>query len=410
MNINSLLYSLGLSGLFSSRIFLPAFITALFMKYGHSWPFLSGIDFLSELAEKAANHPTWFTHGGMVAGLGLLSLFEFAADKSPEVRELMDDFSVYAKTGLSGLTTLGVMNTADADFAGNVLQQAGFLEMLPAIASAGATYLGSTLRGGVLGILTEADPDDAVNIRGFISWVEDFISVVGVWYLFFAPLVAWLFMLGFFGVLYLLRKHHEGKLEEARVPCVKCGERIHSFATACHHCGTGVESPNILGFLGGIKKEKAGSTEEQQLRLMRLKRSPLSGEHFEGKGVDLKCEQDGTKAFSDPALTQSYIGSVADKLPRVLIVSAVLGIVPVLGLIAGVIYYRLRLVAPFRRYLTFGQSFVTKWILRLILIALAVLQVSFGGIIAVPLMALLNFWFYRSAFKKALAKANLEAA
>lgn len=109
------------------------------MKHGHSWPFLSGIDFLAELAEKAANNPTWFTHGGVIAGLGLLSLFEFAADKSPEVRELMDDFSVYAKTGLSGLTTLGVMNTADADFAGNVFQQAGLLEILPAIASAGAT-------------------------------------------------------------------------------------------------------------------------------------------------------------------------------------------------------------------------------------------------------------------------------
>ncbi len=407
MNINSLLYSLGLSGLFSSRIFLPAFVTAFFMKYGHSWPFLNSIEFLAELAEKASNHPTWFTHGGVVAALGLLSVFEFAADKSPEVRELMDEFSVYAKTGLSGLTTLGVMNTADADFAGNVLQQAGFMEMLPAILSAGATYLGATVRGGVLGVLTEADPDDAVSVRGFISWVEDFLSVVGVWYLFIAPLVAWVFMLGFFGVLYLLRKRHEGKLEEAKVPCGKCGERIHSFATGCHHCGTSVESSNILGFLGGIKKEKAGSIEEQQLRLMRLKRSPLSGERFEGKGVALKCEADGTTAFSDPALTQSYIGSVGEKLPKVLIISALLGIVPVLGLIAGVIYYRLRVVAPFRRYLTFGQSFITKWMLRLILIALAVLQVSFGGIIAVPIMALLNYLFYKSAFKKALANANL---
>ena len=171
-----------------------------------------------------------------------------------------------------------------------------------------------------------------------------------------------------------------------------------------------MESPNILGFLGSIKKEKAGSIEEQQLRLMRLKRSTFSGERFEGKGVELKCEVDGTTAFSDPALTQAYIGSVADKLPKVLIISAILGMVPVLGLIAGVIYYWLRLVAPFRRYLTFGQSFVTKWMLRLILTALAVLQVSFGGIIAVPLMALLNFWFYRSAFKKVLVKANLESA
>jgi len=79
----------------------------------------------------------------------------------------------------------------------------------------------------------------------------------------------------------------------------------------------------------------------------------------------------------------------------------------VLGLIAGVICYRLRLVAPFRRYLTFGQSFVTKWLLRIIILALAVLQVSFGGIVAVTLMALLNFLFCRSAFKTGLVKANL---
>lgn len=407
MNINSLLYSFGLSGLFSSRIFLPAFVTALFMKYGHSWPFLSSIEFLSELAEKASNHPTWFTSGGMIAALGLLSILEVVADKSQEARQLMDEFSVYAKTGLSGLTTLGVMNTADADFAGNIIQQAGILEVLPAVLASALTFFGTTVRGGVLGILTEADPDDTVKIRGFISWVEDFLAVVGIWYLFYAPVVAFIFIVGFFGALHLLRKYHEGKLEEAKIACESCGERIHSFATACHHCGAIRENPNLLGFLGGIKTEKESSIEEQKLRLMRLRRSPLSGERFEGKGVALKCEIDGMTAFADPVLTQSYIGSVSAKLPKVLLVSAVLGIVPVLGLIAGVIYYRLRLVAPFRRYLTFGQSFFTKWILRLILLALVIMQVSFGGVIAVPLMAWLNYLFYRSAFKKALRKAEL---
>lgn len=410
MNLNSLLYSLGLSGLFSSRIFLPAFVTALFMKYGHSWPLLSNIEFLSEMAAKAANHPTWFTSGGMIAALGALSLLEFIADKSPEARELMDDFSIYAKTGLSGLTTLGVMNTADAEFAGNVLQQAGLLETFPAILSAAATYVGASVRGGVFGVLTEADPDDTVKIRGFLSWIEDLVVVFGIRYLFYAPLVAFVAILGFFGVLYLLRKYHEGKLEEAKIPCESCGERIHSFATGCHYCGAAREKPNIIGFLGGIKDEKAESIDDQKLRLMRLRRSPLSGERFEGKGVELKCDADGVTAFSDARLTEAYIGSITQKLPKVLLISALLGIVPVLGLIAGVIYYRLRLVAPFRRYLTFGQSFFTKWMLRIALLALVLLQVSFGGIIAVPLMALLNFLFYRSAFTKALRTADLAAA
>jgi len=407
MNLNSLLYSLGLSGLFSSRIFLPAFVTALFMKYGHSWPFLNNIEFLAEMAQKASNHPTWFTSGGVITALGVLSVLEFVADKSPEARELMDDFAIYAKTGLSGLTTLGVMNTADADFAGSVLQQAGILEVLPAFLSAGATFVGATVRGDVFGVLTEADPDDTVKIRGFVSWIEDFIVVFGIRYLFYAPLAAFLVILAFFGALHLLRKYHESKLEDAKVPCGKCGEKIHSFATGCHHCGALVENPNIIGFLGGIKPETEPSIQAQKLRLMRLKRSPLSGERFEGKGVELKCEVDGTTAFSDATLTQAYIKSVSEKLPKVLLISALLGIVPVLGLIAGVIYYRLRLVAPFRRYLTFGQSFLTKWLLRIILLALVILQVSFGGIVAVPLMALLNFLFYRSAFTKALRNANL---
>ena len=200
---------------------------------------------------------------------------------------------------------------------------------------------------------------------------------------------------------------HESKLEDSKVPCGKCVEKIQSFATECHHCGASVESPNIIGFLGGIKPEKETSIQAQQLRLLRLKKSPRSGEGFEGKGIDLKCEADAVTAFSDSSLTQAHKSSVSEKLPKTLLVSTLLGIVPVLGLIVGVIYYRLRLVAPFRRYLTFGQSFLTRWLLRVVLLVLVPQQVLFGGIVEVPLMVLFNFLFYRSALAKGLRTANL---
>ena len=236
--------------------------------------------------------------------------------------------------------------------------------MIRASLSAGATFVGATGRGSVLVILTEADPDDKVKIRGFLSWVEDF--VFGIRYLFYASLAAFIVILAFLGALQLLRMCHESKLEDSKVPCGKRGEKIHSFATECHHCGASVESPNIIGFLGGIKTEKETSIQAQQLRLLRLKRSPRSGEGFEGKGIDLKCEADAVTAFSDSSLTQAHKSSVSEKLPKTLLVSTLLGIVPVLGLIAGVIYHRLRLIAPFRRYLTFGQSFLTKCLLRVV--------------------------------------------
>ena len=112
-------------------------------------------------------------------------------------------------------------------------------------------------------------------------------------------------------------------------------------------------------------------------------------------------------AFSDSSLTQAYKSFVSEKLSKTFLVITLLEIVPVLGLIAGVIYYRLRLVAPFLRYLTFGQSFPTKWLLRVVLLVIILQQVSFGGIVEVPLMALLNLLFYRSGLTKALRTANL---
>lgn len=70
--------------------------------------------------------------------------------------------------------------------------------MIRAFLSAGATFVGATGRGSVLGILTEADPDDKVKIRGFLSWLEDF--VFGIHYLFYASLAAFIVILGFLGV------------------------------------------------------------------------------------------------------------------------------------------------------------------------------------------------------------------
>ena len=86
--------------------------------------------------------------------------------------------------------------------------------MIRASLSAGATFVGATGRGSVLVILTEADPDDKVKIRGFLSWVEDF--VFGIRYLFYESLAAFIVILAFLGVLQLLRMGHESKLEDSK--------------------------------------------------------------------------------------------------------------------------------------------------------------------------------------------------
>lgn len=408
MDLNSLLYALGLSGFFASRAFLPAFATAFAMKYGGSIPFLGNIDFIQKMTESMADAPTWFTHPATVWGLGGLAAAEMLAERSPEIRELLEDGLVYVKSGLSMATSYGLLSTSDAAFAGEIVSQAGFIDSIPAAISGGITYFLSVTRNGVVNILSEADEDDSLGMRRFISWCEELWATFGVWILLAFPAAILLLNGVVYGVIYLIRKRHEGKMEAARIECPKCQTRIHCFATACLSCDEPNPQPVALGTLGGMLEHKETDLVAQKVRLLELKRSPKSGEKVKGRGAEIKCEEDGVLLFADKSVNDAYFKTVDGRLPKVLIVCAVLGLVPLLGLIAGIIYYRIQLVAPYRRYLPWSKGLLTKWLVRLVLLVLALLQLVPGaGAIAVPLMAAINHWMYRGAFRSGLKKKDM---
>ena len=409
MDLNAIFYSLGLSGMFSSRAFLPAFATSLAMKYGDTLPLLKGLEFLNT----AGSHPTWFTHDGVVLALGILAALEFFAEKSTDIREMMSGASVYVKSIVAGLTTYGFLSAGDAAYIEGLAgpQEAGFADLFPAFASAGLTYFFGSMRNGFLSLISESDPDDDLGIRSFISWMEEFWASFGILFLLlYAPVM--LVMIGLvMGVIYLIHRRAQKKQDQARVECSSCQTRIHPFATACSSCGAFHANPVKLGFFGGLSEETTRDIKEQELRLIELKRSPKSGERLEGRGVEIKGPTDGEAVFGDPERNRRYLNQVGGRLPVVLGLGTLLSLVPVIGLIIGVVYYRLRLVAPFRRYLTFSQGIVTKWLIRVLFLILMAFQwVPIAGGAVVPIMALINYSFYRSAFKKALIKENLAVA
>lgn len=401
--INSLLYATGLSGFFASRAFLPAFAAAFAMKYGHLVPWLGNIDFI----QKMADAPTWFTHPMVVWGLGALAVAEMLAERSPEIREVLDEGLVYVKSGLSAATSYGLLSASDAAVVGEIVSEAGFFDSIPAAISGGLTFFLTMTRNGVVGILSEADEDDSLGMRKFISWCEELWATFGVWILLAIPGAVLLLNGVVFGILFIIRKRHEGKMEDARIECPKCQTRIHCFSTACISCDAPNENPVALGSLGGMLDERQSDPIAQKVRLIELKRSPKSGEKVKGRGADIVCKEDGVSVFAEKEVNEQYFKTVDGRLPKVLIVSAVLGFVPILGLIAGVIYYRLQLVAPYRRYLPWSKGFLTKWLVRLVLLGLAALQIVGFGIFAVPLMALINHWMYRGAFRSGLKKQGL---
>ncbi len=405
MDFNALLYSLGLSGFFSSRAFLPAFLTALALKYGDVIPLLGSLDFIKTSAE----NPTWFTHPVVLWTLGILALAELVADKSPELRQLMEEGSVYAKTALSAATTFGLLSAGDKAAVEGLLMHAGTLDLAPAAGAGALTYFGAQVRRGVVSILDDADEDDSLGLRGVFSWLEELWALFGVWLLVAIPAVGVALNCLVYGILWLTRRRYEAREEAAKVACPGCGARIHPFATGCFSCGAPASAPRRLGFWGNTLEETEPDLQMQRVYLLERKRSPLSGERVKGRGVNLVCERDQRKLFGDVALNRFYLETIDARLPKVLLVCGALGVVPILGLVAGVVYYRFQLVGPYRRYLTWKRGFVVKWLLRLLFLFLALLQaVPVAGWASVPLMAFLNHRFYRNALRKSLREAGLE--
>ena len=90
-------------------------------------------------------------------------------------------------------------------------------------------------------------------------------------------------------------------------------------------------------------------------------------------------------------------------MPIALFVSFLFSLVPVVGLIPGVIYYRLALVAPFRRYIPRGRTLLLRWGIKLFFLILILIQwMPIIGWGVVPLMALINYKVYSSSFASML--------
>ncbi len=165
MDINSLIHGFGSVGMFSSRAFLPALVTAVTLRYGSAIPYIESLNLL----KNATQEPTWFTHGGTITALGLLSILEIAADKMPEARTALAEIDGYSKTALAGLSYLGLLSAVDIQFIKENISQAGVTDTFAVLIVAGAVLTGSKLRVNLLNALREADEDDDLGIQSLIS-------------------------------------------------------------------------------------------------------------------------------------------------------------------------------------------------------------------------------------------------
>jgi len=407
MQVNELIHGVGSVGPFQSRVFIPALATALILRFGPEVQFINDTGILQELAGGDLKKLSWFTSDLMLGILGVLSLLEVAATKNPEAASLLGEVEPYLKPGMATLTYMGFVSAVDAQKISEVLevapQAAGVVDLVPALAVGAATFVTVTLRRGATQELLEADPDDDTGVQGLISWANDVWAFFGVWLLVLVPLLIVAITGGLVLLFYWFKRRAEKKDEQSKAPCPGCDEPVYACAMACGQCGHEVEQPRRIGFFGQSLAEPIQNRDDHPYRLTEKKRCPVCATRLTQRDPRQTCPACAHRLMQDPAFAQRYAQRVTNRLPLVLLVCAGLSLIPIVGLIPGVIVYRVTIVGPFRRYVPRLRNLFTRWGIRLLFIILAIVQIMPGiNAIVVPIMALVNYGAYRSQFQRML--------
>ena len=123
------------------------------------------------------------------------------------------------------------------------------------------------------------------------------------------------------------------------------------------------------------------------------------------RSADQLCGVCGTPAFAGQADFDDWLAGMDRKLPKAIGLSFVCGLVPLVGIIPGVIGFRLMVVSPLRRYMPRTVGCAARWGARMMNVILICLQpVPILGAVTLPLMCFVNYRLYRAMLTTGAAR------
>jgi hypothetical protein len=398
MNLTNLSISLGSIGPFSTRIFLPAFLTALLLRFGGHIPVISHLGMLAEVRHAP---PTWFTSDAALYILGTLTVLEIFAHKSASLRQVMHEFDLYLKPALALLTSFGVLSSTDANFVGQNFSHAGSFDLvIPLISAAGTFHVARKRRNVATALYTLVEGTPLASV---MSWLEDAWAAFGIFLIALFPIFVLVMIALLGGLLLLVRRQFRVGEEQSKLHCGACGAEIYACAAVCPKCRAAVVQPMAIGILGFSKPYATADVAGHPYRLVEKRRCAACAAHRPARRALEPCAACGNTAMSETQFAQAYMDYVGRRVPKVLSVCLMLGLVPVLGLVAGTIYYQIELVLPFVQYLSLGHRFWRRLGLGLLFIVMIFFQaIPIVGSLILPLMAYISFTTYRNAYREAM--------
>lgn len=394
MSLHSFLYSLASVPMFAARPFLAAFLTAVLAKFGDHIPYLAD----SKVIQALAHSPEWFRSWTTLLVLVALSVGEALASKNPDVRAVMEDLDGWVKAGVSLLVSYALIDGETAQTIKDIQRHGFGVESVWSVVCAVGTFFVAFLRRGALWIVHEVDDGDDIGLQTVLNWVESTWTVSGLFFIVLFPIAAIVLSALTALGLFLAKRWKEKREEASKVPCAKCATPILPHATQCHVCKTEVAEPRAVGVFGTPKSSVCEDRARQRFDLIGRKRCPVCASRLKRRLVQQPCETCRTITFASEAQFQSYLDALASRLPKTLVISFVLSAIPIVGVVPGVLYYRLTLISGLRGYVPPVRGCVSKVLLffiRWILVALQPIPVI--GALVIPLMCLSSYLIYKRA-------------
>lgn len=353
--------------------------------------------------------PAWLFGVFPLFVLFLIVLIEWNIWKEAALLEIIETAMPFIKAILAVMITIVMFNNSEA---GAVLELMGGEQTVssPWWVTA-ANWLWSLLLGvltwytalyrqSFLFFLTEFDEDNDLGLLSLYSWMEVFFTATSTLLALVVPVAAILLFivtaLGLRGLRHYLEKQEEKK----RQACPNnCGTQIYGSALNCPNCQAKNPTPLKVGLLGQTTSNYVKNKNDQYWALLSQKRCPRCATRFHGRTLNQVCSACQEEVLNSPKMVQAYAEHFDAKLPRTLLISGVVGLIPFVGLVFGVVYYRLTLVSPMRRYVPTVQGCIGRWGTRLINLFLISFQpIPFFGALMLPVMCYINFKMYRSLF------------
>ena len=176
-------------------------------------------------------------------------------------------------------------------------------------------------------------------------------------------------------------------------------------------CGHKRDHVLQIGWLGQMTDKPVQDRQQHKHQLLTKKRCHTCATKLPLRSVCQTCPTCQAAPFEDRTDLHAYLSQLDKEMPQTLLISGLFSFIPVLGILPGLLYYRISLIASLRRYVPRTIGCRTRWGVRMLNLFILLFQpLPVIGWFAIPAMVYTNYHIYRRILvhqgKQKLPKSN----